>query len=609
MYRWASRHRGRAEKGGAPESARYQEVLIVCHSGDLHGLSVMENICTGLEFAKIRFCVLDLQRQKTWPSLERFSSVVLCTEMIWELDSAKAARLENHVRTGGGLLVAYRCWHEQLSELFGAGVNGPEPDMHLTSGLHFEKEVFPGIAGLTIDDHDWLFEHSRFDIEPRDLSPEVTTLASDLAGRPILWTRTFGEGRLGYWNTGVLFCRALRGFIIQTILGTMRLGVGAIAGFGMFHVDDFPTSLSDARLEPVTREFPDLDWNGFFFGVWHEDMMALRDRHGLRYTWYTVMNYHDVDTADGADPLASAAVSGQEILAARFEHVRRIEAGDEYGFHGYNHEPMTAESWPSLATVRTKLEAARRLWETTVPAPMPTSWVPANNWYHAEHVRILKEVFPELSAICGLFSSGEPEFGEYREFGPEPWEPSLLCLPRETYGYVLKPELQMMMLSQIAGMGIWTHFVHPDDVYDIPTSPSGTGYNRNPDELMWRARGNADAPGLLAQLDGWLGRVTSAFPWLEFLTSSQAESRYRNHLSSTLSILATDDRVQIRTSTGGLFYVRTGKDIALSSADGGEVLGRTLVADGVLHVVKCAEGGASFDLATKGALERKGRAS
>ena len=72
----------------------------------------------------------------------------------------------------------------------------------------------------------------------------------------------------------------LRGFILQTVLASMGAGVSAAGGFAMFHVDDFPTSISDARLEPVATEFGDLDWDGFMFDVWHADMMALRASWG-----------------------------------------------------------------------------------------------------------------------------------------------------------------------------------------------------------------------------------------------------------------------------------------------------------------------------------------
>jgi hypothetical protein len=267
---------------------------------------------------------------------------------------------------------------------------------------------------------------------------------------------------------------------------------------------------------------------------------------------------------------------------------------DEYGFHGYNHEPMIAASWPDLAMLRSKLKRARALWESTVPAPMPVSWVPANNWYDADHLRILREVFPEISAVCSLFTSGDPELGEYREFGPEPWHEALLCLPRETCGYVLRPDHKMMMLSQIAGMGVWTHFVHPDDIYDIPDSRGEAAHRRNPDTLMWRRSTESGQPGLYVQLDNWVSRVKGLFPWLEFVTTSQAEARYRSHANNQVEVRTSDEAIEIISLAGGLFYVKTRRGIVLAPGAGGVLVDRREVESGVLHVVRCSAGRTVF---------------
>ncbi len=427
-----------------------------------------------------------------------------------------------------------------------------------------------------------------------DLSPDCVILISDRAGNPILWRRDFGRGRLAYWNTGALFWKVLRGFFIQTALDTMDVGVSAIAGFAMFHIDDFPTALSDARLEPVTSEFQDLDWNGFFFDIWNKDMMALREKHDLKYSWYTIMNYDDVDNGPDADLSAPESLGGRQILQQRFARIRQFAEDDEFGFHGYNHEPMTDDFWPDEATLKSKLADARSLWSDCVPAPLPTSWVPANNWYHADHVRTLKAVFPEISVVCGLFSTGDPAYGEYREFGPEPWINELLCLPRDTYGYVLRPDVRMMMLSQIAGMGVWTHFTHPDDIYDIPTKSGESKNCRNPDTLGWRASNAAGQPGLLSELDAWIAQVRDTYPWLEFVTTSRAEAKYTAHINNHVEVRIAESQIEIVSGSAGLFYAKTRKGKSLVAGAGGEIVDRRQIEGGLLHVVRCPAGGCIF---------------
>lgn len=581
-----------------PSGARSQELLVICDARDIDGLQVMQNLGTALSFGKMQFTVLDIARSTPWPALGGFAAIVICTERFEELEADKAGRVEDYVRAGGGLMVAYRCWNEHLIDLLGFPQVSGEPGMHVTNGLVFDREVLPGARGLRIDDDDFLFEHSRFEIGTEALAPDCTALASDIEGNPVLWSRPHGGGRVVYWNTNVLFCRALRGFVLQTVLSSMGTGVSAAGGFAMFHVDDFPTSISDARLEPVVSEFGDLDWDGFMFDVWHADMMALREKHGLKYTWYAIMNYHDVDTGPDPDLETPDVTTGEEVLRRRLDRAAANGPDDEYGLHGYNHVPLTGDYWPDRQALRAKLQLARDLWDDTMPAPRPTSWVPANNWYDAECLPVVAEVFPEISMVCSIHSSGSYRLGGYREFGPEPWRETLLCLPRETYGYVMAPELRMMLLSQIAGMGIWTHFVHPDDIFDIPAGPEDEAYRRNPDRRLWRATNGQGLAGLLPMLDNWISEVRDLYPWLEFVTTTQADERYRAHVGRTVDVMLGDGTVEIVTDREGVFFVRTGPGTTVVSVKGGEVLDAKPVEGGVLTTVRCPAGRTVFRIGT-----------
>ena len=577
-----------------PPGAVSQEVLIVCDGRDLDGLQIMQNVCTALSFGKMQFTMLDIARSGPWPLLGRFAAMIVCTERFEDLDAVKAGRVEDYVRGGGGLMVAYRCWNEHLCDLLGFPGDDGEPKIRVTSGLVFAKEILPGAHGLRIEDQDFVFENGRFDISAAALGPDCTVLASDLDGNPILWRRAHGAGRVVYWNTDELFCRALRGFILQTALASMGTGVAAAGGFAMFHVDDFPTSLSDARLEPVATEFSDLDWDGFMFDVWHADMMALRRKHGLKYTWYAIMNYHDIDTGPDPDLDAVDVTTGADVLRRRLERAAASGSDDEYGLHGYNHVPLMGENWPDRQALCAKMQLARDLWDDIMPAARPTSWVPANNWYDADCLPVVAEVFPEISAVCGLHSSGKYRRGGYREFGPEPWQETLLCLPRETYGYVMAPELRMMLLSQIAGMGVWTHFIHPDDIFDIPTGPEDDAYRRNPDTRLWRATNGQGLAGLLPMLDDWIGEGGELYPWLEFVTTTQAEERYRAHVGKSVDVTLGDETVEIVTDREGVFFVRTGPETVIVPAQGGEVLDARPVEGGVLSTVRCPAGRTVF---------------
>ncbi|MCB1475958.1 MAG: DUF2194 domain-containing protein [Rhodobiaceae bacterium] len=587
------------EPANATASSRSQEVLVICHAGDHDGLVVMENLCAAMEFARMRYSVLDLARRSAWPPLAAYRSIVICTENIWELPSDKAAMLERFVFGGGGMLVAYRCWHEGLSSMFGMGEIERDPDMHSTRGFIFEAEITPGFDGLRIEDADWVVDHSRFDIASGALPAECALLATDLDGRPVAWRRGHGTGRVIYWNTGVLAARPMRGILLHHVLASMGTGVAATGGFALFQIDDFPPSLSSAELAPITREYPGLDRDGFLFGPWYDDIMALREKHRLKYSWYVVTNYHDVDNGPNAQRQSHNIASGKEVLQARFALARPLPEGDEYGFHGYNHDPLTAEGWPDQDMLEYKLRLARDLWIDCVAPTPPVSWVPANNWYGPDHARTLKNVFPEISVVCGLYSLGEFDLGEYRDFGPEPWEPRLTCIPRETYGYIAEPVVRLMMLSQLAAMGVWTHFIHADDVYDIPDPGGEIAYHRNAEMLQWKIANDAGEPGMLHQLDALISLMRAHYPWVEFVATSGAERRYRSHLDNAVEISLGAGRIEIDCGSEAHFYIRTEADASLRPLEGGKIVDIRPVDDGRLNVVHCGAGKSIFEVSAR----------
>lgn len=584
------------EQTVATSSARVQQLLLVCHSADLRGEEILANIGTALEFAKLSFSVIDLARNGPWPDLERYDAIVVCTEMVGDWNPEQSGCIRQYVRAGGGLVFACRSWNADLFDVMGFRSDATELRMHETNGLIFDADLVRGAKGLKVADADWFFDHSRIEVSRDKLAEGCNTLVSDGEGNPIVWRHAVGRGNVHYWNTNILFCRALRGFIIQSILDVMGIGVCAIGGFAMFHIDDFPPSLSDAMLEPIATEFPNLCEGDFYFDVWQADMIALRAKHDLKYTYFCVMNYGE-GSVDRQDVDPSEVALANTILKARCSRALETPQGDEFGFHGYNHLPLVADLWPDIKSLHLRLALARRAWQAITPWPLPTAWVPASNQYQQPYLQALKESFPEITTACSLHSIGEPELGEYREFAKEPWHEGLFCLPRETYGYVLKPEVQMMMLSQLGSMGVWTHFVHPDDVYDVPSETRDAIHCRNPQNANWRTATQDGVPGLLTQLDDWIGQLKADFPWLEFLTTSQAECRCRTHIENDVRIVKREDAIEILSRAEGLFYVKMRENYRIATGgDGGELLSERTVDNGILHTVRCPAGGAIFHL-------------
>lgn len=584
------------------EGRALQQVLILCHSDDTAGMRAMNNVCAGLDFSKIDFVVIDLQQVRAWPSLDAFSVVILSTSMLSKVSPERFDAIRTFVDAGGGLVAACRLWHAKLAALL--GLPEVKPALHTSEGLVLRGELFPGLTTLQSDVPGWDFEHSRIPVRADSLPADCKVLAEDREGQPILWMRDVGAGRIVFWNTTSTDRRVLRGLVLHTVLGAMRTGVAAIGAFAIFQIDDFPPSLSNAVMEPVASEYAGADQTKFMFDIWHRDMLELKRRHDLRFTYYAVANYFDVDTAPDADMKAFPVQTGAEDFRERLARSLGIDAGDEVGFHGYNHEPLVDDHWPDLAVLRAKLLLARQIWLEHLPGGPPRSWVPANNWFQASHIAILAEVFPEIDIVCSLAVAGQYRLGEEREFGPEPWRHALLGLPRQTFGYVASDRVKLAMLSQVAAMGVWSHFVHPDDVYDVPPEGEESDYHRNAQKRFWRQRNESGLSGLFDELDAWLGEVRALFPWLEFVTTSEAAERYRRHIENVVEVRVARESVTIESDTGGNFFLRTRDEIDVVVSTGGHIRDRREVAGGMLHVLSCEPGRAEFRLVSGRSIER-----
>ncbi|SEO85232.1 hypothetical protein SAMN04490248_11417 [Salinihabitans flavidus] len=582
----------RRSDAAQPDRRPRQEVLVLCHGGDLVGLGVMQNTLAALGAARIRYTVLDLAIRRALPAFDRYAALVICTSLLEGLGAEKSRAIEDWVVGGKGVFVAIRCWHSELGSLFGLPSRTKPPLVH-SFGLDFRAELAPHVAGLHIDLDEWVFEHIRFVLDPTEPDLDCQIVLKDQNGAAIAWRRAFGQGRVVFWNSDVLQARVLRGILLQGILDAMGTAAAAIAGFATINIDDFPPSISSATPEQILREYPDLDESGFFFGPWLSDMLDLRSRHDLRYSWYCVMDYGATRTGPPDD---DAVKEGARILAMRFERAAPLPSDDEIGFHGYSHQIATDAGVSDPQSYREGLQLARRLWQDHVPVPMPTSWVPAGNQYHAVHAQMIATVIPEITTVAGLHSIGAPDQGEYREFGPEPWCEDLYCLPRNNFGYTLRPKQRILLLSQIAGSGAWTHFLHPDDILDEPRPGINPVHVRNPHRQMWQKTNAAGQQGLFREFEAFVEFVTTSFPWLRFVTNSEASTALKRFDAAQVDLRVGPDAIEINSEESSLFYLRVQTGESLSSAQGGRLVWKHAVVGGTLYVADCPSGISVFKI-------------
>lgn len=542
--------------GGAAAPAHIQRTLVVSHHRSEPFVPILENSVQALRYAGQDFDVCSMLDEEDWPSLGGYRSVVLATNQLERLSQKRAAAIASFVKAGGGLVVAVGGQHPRLLPLLGERVSSRNEDAASDQSprtLRFASDLFPGLSGLAIsfraDEIAWPFPGMR----PFKDSEVIADLGPD---RPLAWRHQHGLGRVVYWNSHFLSRRQTRGLLIQSLMSVQPVAVMSIANAGVIQVDDFPSGIADLDREPIRSEFG-MTVIPFLDRIWLPDILQLGHEFGIPFSFFAPFNYNTETTPpfDFREWEANRMVEhGQDILFS-VKSARTAARQGELGLHGYNHIPLTIGHWHTRANMVAGLRAAMERWQADELGPLPTSFVPAMNHLDADGALALTEAQPSLKTICSMHW-GSVERGEGREFGPEPWNPALFALPRMTCGYEMTPFSRLTMVSQLATQGVWTHFIHPDDIIDNPVSIPAATSHRNPNTLYWRGRKDGNEPSLLAQLRAWFDFTARHFPWLRYVRTSDAADLIKRHLAnrvrvmhdgSTVVITSDDDTdVQVR---------------------------------------------------------------
>ena len=505
-----------------------QKFLIIHDSADQFGELCYKQTTKALDYAKIAHDSLDLSAEEGLPDLSFYSGLLFTTEFIKKLDEEECGKIKGFVANGGNLTVLYPGWNPHLGDLFGIA-NQPEL-VQTESGLRCEEDFFPGVKGLEIP------EERASSIPTLDvvLSKDDRVMATSIThGKPLLWQRTYGKGRVLFWNGQWLSDMETRGFIIQSILASQGLAVASIANIGVIFIDDFPQDSSTIKLEPVKTEF-NLSMADFYSQVWFPDMVDIARRYDLKYTGVVLFNYNgriEPPFDFRGWEHAKVKIGWQEVPYGVFFGQKLSQDADwELGLHGYNHESLTLKDWESVESMVSALEAARKRWQEDSLGELPFTYVPPHNVYDAAGMEALAKAFPSIKVVAGA-AIGDFEEGSNREFGPEPWRKDLFDIPRWTWGYVLNDEAKFHILSELGTFGIWTHFIHPDDVFHTPQNYPDADEWRNPQSLPWRGDRTGRKDGLYYKFMDLLEYVQKHYPWLRYMTAREAYFELRKYLS------------------------------------------------------------------------------
>ena len=453
--------------------------------------------------------------------------MVILASAYWEEElTDSAARLMNYVEDGGKLLLA--TVPESIGAQFDAGYRRmgivDYGDYLNYNTVTFAQELLPGLAGRS-------FAGDTFSDVALSVTLEnsacVYAWAEDPEGRrtPLIWSYDCGRGRVTVFNSTSGrgdFWRGIVAGCVNTLSDTVMYPI--INALCLF-IDDFPSPQYESESDVVRQEY-NRSAREFYRDIWWPDMLQIANAYGDVYTGLFVATYNaETDPAQQTYTESSTELYFGNSL---------LKNGYEMGAHGYNHQPLTLAGgtpdelhytpWDSEQDMAASLQTLRDITARMFPSVTLRSYVPPSNYLSAEGRRAVVQALPDLEVISGIYTDEEEEGQVYvQDFTVA--EDGIAEFPRVTSGMAPDDYEQMSALSALGLYGAFSHFIHPDDIFDAER-----GGGKSWEELY-------------RSYCAWMGDVHETFPWLRALSATEAGDALRICEAAVPHLVFAEDRI------------------------------------------------------------------
>ncbi|RZJ35019.1 MAG: DUF2194 domain-containing protein [Flavobacterium sp.] len=522
------------------------------------------------------------------------SARVLCLVDGKKLSDESINRLVTFVASGGSLFVPFAAEDKRLGFLLGFRPDADRDTDIKSKGFFFETPVLPNLTNQNYN-----AKAIHFGYAGTNFSDKVRVLATAVSNKkyPTVLENPVGKGKVLFYNTSLAFEKIDRGFLFAGILHGLEGVPYPIVNASTIFLDDFPSPLYDIKFEPIKSEM-NLTVTDFVSKVWWPDMRALAKKYKISYSSMICFDYKNTTEPPFLfDQWEAHRIKDKGRSQVLSDWLIRDVAknGHELSFHGYNHVEFKEGHWKNRDFIITALNGVRKKWEVSNYGPMPVTYVPPSNIIDKKGVKELTQGMPSIKFMCSVYL-GELSEGGAREYDFDPYNPDLFDYPRLTDAFSIPEDQQYSRESTYLITGIWNHFVHPDDVYQIadPKNISQGDFDlRNPDGLGWRKTKGKDR-SLLGDFDKYLAKVTAAFPQMRFLNAGEGAmltndwraSKFKHHSETGSYTVAEVDNEKSITDNQYWFMYGTFTNAARLESqlqDQGAVFTKTPFQDGYLY--------------------------
>ncbi|MBB6634691.1 DUF2194 domain-containing protein [Cohnella thailandensis] len=414
-------------------------------------------------------------------------------------------------------------------------------DYLVSKGLVLTSNVLINEKGKTYSEE--IIENTSFQVR---LGKESEVLAESKDGLPLLWRTPYGNGVFVVFNGTMLQEKSSRGFFAGAISELKEVDIYPVINSKLMYIDDFPAPFPTGYQEDIFDLYR-RDLTRFFKEVWWPDMIRLASHHGLKYTGVVIQTYENKTRGpfNADSDRYYLRTYGREIL----------KRGGEVGIHGYNHQSYTDnpavleeygyKAWASEEDMRASVRTVVDFVGKSFPDYGLHTFVPASNVLSSQGREALKEAWPEMRTISAVYNTDPEGLSYVQEIGVA--DDGIVELPRITSGYKEDEFNLWASANAITSVGLFSHFVHPDDILDRERS-----FPYNWDDLY-------------RMTDGFLSEVDREWPWLRDMTANQGSMEVVRYTKNDPHFRYTDEGVEgyVNHYMGGemYYYLRTDKQV------------------------------------------------
>ncbi len=513
-----------------------------------HDAGYYNNIKKALNYAKIPVELTHIQDFNRTPAISSPTRVVVVLDT-YLLTEAAMQTLVTFVANGGHIFIPNVSNDVNFGFLAGIKSNAPYSIDPAATGIKFQTHFLPGLKSTSYPLED---NHNGLKRENFEDDVEVLATAVNDTNYPTLLRYKVGLGQTLVLNTTVGAQKADRGLYFAAILAGLEKIPYPVVNAGVIFLDDFPSPMYDIKQEPIASEM-NVTMASFVTEVWWPDMLKLSREENIEYTAVVCFDYR-VDT----EPpfimpeweTTKMNVNGRQVIMADWLMRQVLNSGNEIAFHGYNHISLLKKDWGREDFMETAVFTAYKKWRSSNYGKLPVTYVPPSNLIDSVGLASLEWGMPSIKYIASTYL-GDLEKGGNREFDPDPFNRVFFDFPRITSGFILDDKIRFEMQSLYLYTGIWSHFVHPDDVYQIQPGANektrGDYDFRNSLNLGWRKSANGKT-AMYPRFSSFIKDLKKTYPYIRFVKAETAAAETQNWRYERYAHTATEDLYTVSLS-------------------------------------------------------------